>query len=324
MSQVKKCKALTQTRKKCSRNAIDGEIYCGQHLKIYKPVEKKEQIIEENSELFEKYNEIISNNRRGTQSEKYILEFDAENLILHIIEYLDLNLPKTKKELVNFINVNYQLNLNIPESSTYPYSLKKEALEIIESQGVDTISLINSTIRYIFEHVSTYTSPDKRIITYLNINEVIAHNTELRKILETLIVPSKYTLLRSYYTKHIPVHIVETEFKSHNLSITKEAIHFVQQYIYWNFNNLSIEDKVILFPKSNPSSITDFYKSWFQKMLSQFKKTHGKIEYKQITDLILKDDILSESEVQKIKIAEEFLELDISKDVTQNIFRGYL
>ena len=324
MSQAKKCKALTQARKKCSRNAIDGEIYCGQHLKIYKPVEEKRQVINENPALLDKYDIIISNNRRGTPSEKYILEFDAEDLILHIIEYLDLNLPKTKKELINFINLNYQLNPNIPESSTYPYSLKKEALEIVESQGVDIISLINSIIKYIFEHVSTYTSSDKIIITYLSVNEVIAHNTELQNILETLIVPSKYTLLRSYYTKHIPVHIVETEFKSHNLSITKEAIHFVQQYIYWNFNNLSVEDKVILFPTSNPSSITDFFKSWFQKMLSQFKKIHGKIEYKQITDLLLGDDILNKSEVQKIKIAEGILKFDISKDVTQNIFRGYL
>jgi len=331
-----RCAFILKSGKQCSRNAKEGSIYCWQHDKIENNNEVKTEIkVESKTSPFnpvnaKSTNSIIKNPqiRQFVQnaisymiSKKDKLTDEAFDLLYQIADYLFYSMKdlKTKEDYINYIEITFIQNPIFKVSIT---NAKTRALKFVTStlSGTDK-DIINDILYNILSNLSIYGNVSKRTITYFDLNTKIANDPILSMVLGDLIVPIKYTLLSGLSI--IPKRVISNKIKSSNLKISEDAIVFIQEYIYWNYKNTNKDVKSAIFGNMD-INIKDFFDRWFDIMLPLFSQINHKIEYKEITDLILSNDIFNEYHTKAKNIARNVLVNEISGDVVNNIFNQYL
>lgn len=360
-----KCTYILKSGKQCTRNAQENLIYCWQHKSIVQSIEAVNAVPETKipdidvnannssgvniSTLFDKITSMDTSHYNLTIEAKnslYKIEIynliqatignvvpnfsftkDALDLLHNIVIYLYNQMKdlKSKEDYINYVQTTYIQDPYLAKVTDY-LSVKVKALQLIKDNSTDLNTvLITNLLTEILNNVSTYTTK-RYIVDYLTLNETIAHNPEIKVLLEPVIVPTKYTLLRAFYTKKIPVRVVKEVLIKYNLNMNDQAIHFIQQYIYWNYHS----DNINIFGNVN-LSIAEFISFWFNVITPVFKSvkptskfTEVKFDYKQVTDLILGHDIFEQYHKNIIKTADQYLIPELGKDVVLNVFNSYL
>jgi len=330
-----RCAFILKSGKQCSRNAKDGSIFCWQHDKIENnnevKVETKTEVktppfspinansIIKNPQIVELVQNVIS----YMISKKDKLTDEAFDLLYQIADYLFYSMKdlKTKDDYINYIETTFIQN---PIFKVSISNAKTRALAHVTSivSGTDK-DIINDILYNILSTLSIYGNVSKRIITYFNLNNKIASDSILSMVLGNLIVPIKYTLLGLKGLSMIPKRVIINKIKSTNLKISDDAITFIQEYIYWNYQNIDNDIKSAFFGNAY-INIKDFFDQWFDIMLPLFSQINHEIDYKEITDLILNNDIFQQYYTKAKNIAGDVLVNEISGDVVKNIFNQYL
>jgi len=347
------CTHILKSGKQCGRNAKEGSIYCWQHDKIEHNNEiktvadaeiKAEIYLESKNAIKTRINtffdttkiktsnrilknsqtiEFVKSTVRNLLSKDYKLTYHINGLLYQIADYLFESIKnlKTKEDYINYIESTFIPN---PKVRFAVLNIKTFVLKVIEENdsNIDTL-IIKDILCHIIIETAGYHKNFRDPISYLAINQAIANDSYLGILLGDLIVPIKYTRPKTFHENVIARHVIKDKIRNNNLKMSEDVVIFIQQYIYWNFENLDKDLKLIIFGNSD-ISIKNFFNEWFDIMLPLFSQIKDKIDYKKITDLILNNDMFLEYSAKANSVACGILVGEISTDVVNNIFNGYL